>query len=180
MIVGRHGVLGMDPSLTTPGFAVIDSGVEFAAVIKMKPPKTIGDQFRRLGFLRATVMDLIHSEAPDFVAMERPAVGSAHRSAALYAGQWIGAIYTALNDAGFHDRTLILDATRVKKFMTGNGNASKIEVAMRIYRELGVEVTDDGESDAIAVAYLGWHVVNDVTSGLGYRRDVIDAVRSSM
>lgn len=166
----RLSVLGIDPGFRSIGLGIIDAdgGVSFLTTFK-----PAGEGCTRAGYIRNGIRDLINVACPGFVVLERPAVGSSFHVAALRAGEWIGAISVAFFDAGYVNKVVMVDASRARKFLTGNGRASKIQVAMRIYRDLGVEVETDDESDALALALYGWYSLNEVEPSLEYRREIL-------
>lgn len=172
-----RSVLGIDPGFTNPGFCFFGSDGKPGDVFNRKYPivKYSGEMSRALVVQRDLQVGL-EGFRPQYVIVEQPAVGGSAGGAraGLSAGMWMGIIYTTLASMGYaDDQCLLVAPSRAKKFLTGNGAASKVEVALKIREVFGLSVTCDAESDATAIAYYGWHIVNNVMTGVKHRDDII-------
>ena len=95
------------------------------------------------------VAGLIAEHAPDAVALEESFVGADARIA-LSVGQARGAVLVAAAIAGIPCAEYA--PARVKQAVCGYGRADKAQVARMVKLVLGVEVTNNHASDALAVA----------------------------
>ncbi|MBM3304545.1 MAG: crossover junction endodeoxyribonuclease RuvC [Candidatus Aminicenantes bacterium] len=146
-------VLGIDPSLQSTGFGIVESDgsritpVAFG-VIKpdAKPPLHL-----KLNEIRAEIEKLIVAYAPDEAAIENPFYARNIKTALLL-GQVRGAVLVAIaaSGCGFFEYS----ALEIKKAVTGYGQADKEQV-MTMVRSL-LDLEDDriplDASDALAAA----------------------------
>ena len=95
------------------------------------------------------VAALIAEHAPDAVALEESFVGADARIA-LFVGQARGAVLVACAAAGVAAAEYA--PAHVKQAVCGYGRADKTQVARMVKLVLGVEVTNNHASDALAVA----------------------------
>jgi crossover junction endodeoxyribonuclease RuvC len=95
------------------------------------------------------VAALIAEHAPDAVAIEESHVGADARIA-LSVGQARGAVLVACAAAGVAAAEYA--PAHVKQAVCGYGRADKTQVARMVKLVLGVEVTNNHASDALAVA----------------------------
>jgi crossover junction endodeoxyribonuclease RuvC len=95
------------------------------------------------------VAALIAEHAPDAVALEESFVGADARIA-LSVGQARGAVLVACALAGVAAAEYA--PAHVKQAVCGYGRADKTQVARMVKLVLGVEVTNNHASDALAVA----------------------------
>ena len=95
------------------------------------------------------VTGLLAQHAPDVVALEESYVGADARIA-LSVGQARGAALVACAAAGV--AAVEYAPAHVKRVVCGYGRAEKAQIKRMVRLVLGVEVTDDHASDALAVA----------------------------
>jgi len=95
------------------------------------------------------VTGLLAQHAPDVVALEESSVGADARIA-LSVGQARGAALVACAAAGV--AAVEYAPAHVKRVVCGYGRAEKAQIKRMVRLVLGVEVTDDHASDALAVA----------------------------
>jgi crossover junction endodeoxyribonuclease RuvC len=95
------------------------------------------------------VAALIAEHAPDAVAIEESYVGADARIA-LSVGQARGAVLVACAAAGVAAAEYA--PAHVKQAVCGYGRADKTQVARMVKMVLGVEITNNHASDALAVA----------------------------
>ena len=95
------------------------------------------------------VSELISRHAPDAVALEESYVGADARIA-LSVGQARGAVLVAASSAGVE--CVEYAPASVKQAVCGYGRADKTQVARMVKLVLGIEVTNNHSSDALAVA----------------------------
>ena len=144
-------VMGIDPSLTSTGWAVIRDG-------ELIGHGTIGSNEtgpKRLIDLEEGVIKLMESYFPDFVAIEGYAFGAANR--AHQVGEWGGVLRRLLYKwcFGRADKWKEYPPTVVKKLCTGHGGAKKEDMKLWAYKKWGVEFRTNDECDAYVLAKLG-------------------------
>jgi crossover junction endodeoxyribonuclease RuvC len=149
-------VLGVDPSLTATGLALVDTATN--AVIDTWTITTKGkadDTLRQ----RQTRLDRIAHDAgvidTDLVVIEGPAHGHTTGHHHDRSGLW-WAIVTA-----FHSLDVpVVEVTpaSLKKYATGKGNAGKDTVLLEVARRYPtVMVANNNEADALVLAAMGCH-----------------------
>jgi crossover junction endodeoxyribonuclease RuvC len=146
-------VLGIDPSLQSSGFGIIENDGDRAKPIAygvIKP--TAGFPFfKKLHEIREEIEKLIRAYAPDEAAIENPFYAKNVKTAMLL-GQVRGAVLVAIagTECGFHEYS----ALEIKKAVTGYGQADKEQVQTMVRVLLGLD--DDqiplDASDALAAA----------------------------
>ncbi len=171
-------MLGIDPGFTNPGFCFFKSGDDGPTMVTSKkyPIAKYAGELERCLMVQYDLIDMLKTHRPVYVAVEQPAVGGSAGGAraGLSAGMWMGLIYVTLASRGVREtQCLLVSPAKAKKFLTGKGGASKVEVALKVKDLFGIDVTCDAESDAVAIAYYGWHVANNVMTGVKYRDDII-------
>lgn len=147
-------VVGLDLSLVSTG-----AGWEpdCARRIQTKP-KDWRTEDDRLEFIVQRVLEVVH-EAHDptraagtLVVIEGLTYGQASGSAFTRAGLHY-LVRRAVLDAGH--RFVIVAPTALKKFVTGNGNASKELVVSTMTRRLGRTISSDDVADALGLVAIG-------------------------
>ncbi len=146
-------VLGIDPSLQSTGFGIIESDGDRTTPVAygvIKPTARL-PFFKKLNEIRGEIEALIRTYAPDEAAIENPFYAQNVKTALLL-GQVRGAVLVAIagTDCGFHEYS----ALEIKKAVTGYGQADKEQVQTMVKALLGLE--DDriplDASDALAAA----------------------------
>lgn len=138
-------VLGLDLSLTAPGFCLPD-GTAFTLKTNIK------DGDRRLVHIAETIRS-IAKERPTLAVIEDLPV---HGKSAGITGMVHGAARTVLIEAGI-PYALISPAT-LKAYATGTGAGDKTAMALAAFKRAGVEFQDDNQCDAfwLRAAGLDW------------------------
>jgi len=146
-------VLGIDPSLQSTGFGIVEEaggGARPVAYGVIKPTAGL-PFFKKLAEIRAEIEKIIRDYGPDEAAIENPFYARNVKTAILL-GQVRGAVLVgiAATDCGFHEYS----ALEIKKAVTGYGQAEKEQVQTMVKALLGLD--DDGlpldASDALAAA----------------------------
>ena len=154
-------VLGLDLSLTSPGFAVIDVKKGKPRLIKTANFTTSADTAQALRYeeIEAFTLLFIRENKPfDVVAREIWPPSRNYAQNNKIHGAW-AAVERALSRYGYEVNEH-LTPSNVKKTVTGNGAAKKPEVAADVRKILNLgedyEFDSDDHSDAaaIALAYL--------------------------
>ena len=146
-------VLGIDPSLRSTGFGIVeDEGGRLAPVAfgVIKPTGKLPLHLK-LAEIKAELETIIRSYGPAEVAVENPFYAQTMKTALLL-GQVRGAVLVAV--AGTGCALAEYSALEIKKAVTGYGQADKEQVLIMVRALLGLE--DDriplDASDALATA----------------------------
>jgi crossover junction endodeoxyribonuclease RuvC len=147
-------ILGIDPGSRTTGFAVLTQQntsftVEVCDVLRLEK---IDDHTGRLQFIFEEITKLVQLYKPDQCAVETPVYG-VDPLAMLKLGRAQAAAILAITNQGVQVGEYYPKA--IKKSITGNGNASKKQVAFMLQKMLNFPVGDlSGDAtDALAVAW---------------------------
>lgn len=143
-------VVGLDLSLTATGMAVVAPAAQKVATIKSKGKKDdtlLMRQARLVGIVGEILADILpHTH----VAIESAAHGAVSGHHHDRSGLW-WMVVQQLIERGCY--VYEVAPTQVKKYVTGKGNASKMEVmAAAIKRYPGMDIEDDNQADAVALA----------------------------
>ncbi|NOT02338.1 MAG: crossover junction endodeoxyribonuclease RuvC [Phycisphaerales bacterium] len=147
-------VCGVDPGLGVTGYAVlaIDGAhviIRDAGVCRTDEKMRLGDRLAQLEF---DFSEIIEQWRPAVVGVEQLFSHYKHPRTAVLMGHARGIILLAAARRGV--RVVDLSATQVKRYMTGNGRASKAQmqraVTARLRLRQAPEPTD--VSDALAIA----------------------------
>lgn len=153
-------IVGLDMSLTGTGVAVLERDELTGETM---PPRTLtlkskgkaGDDLLTRGYR----VDLLRQDVAlaaryaTFVIIEQPAFsqtgGSHHDRSGLW---WL--VVRDIQRLGIP--VVEVAPTTLKKYVTGKGNASKMEVMAKMIRLMPqVEIANDNEADALALALMG-------------------------
>jgi len=153
-------VIGIDPGLNATGFGIMRveaTRVDLVTAGDLRPPKS-QPLSNRLEFLHHAVSQLIRRFQPTTMVLE--SVFTHHRYVATAAAMAHarGVVCLAAQE---HGLTLAEYApARVKKALTGNGNASKTQVARMVGQWLGHSDPSwsDDATDALALAIAHLHM----------------------
>jgi len=146
-------VLGIDPSLRSTGFGIVEGGEERTVPIAygVITPTPRLPFFKKLNEIRGEIETLIRTYGPDEAAIENPFYAQNVKTALLL-GQVRGAVLVAVagTDCGFHEYS----ALEIKKAVTGYGQADKEQVQLMVRSLLGLddEAIPLDASDALAAA----------------------------
>ncbi len=152
-------VCGIDPGLGTTGYAVIRSNgarhaVLDAGVCRFDPKLPLAE---RLAAVEHDISAILHEHRPQVVAVEQLYSHYNHPRTAILMGHARGVILLAA--AKSEIKVQSYSATRIKRFLTGNGRAGKAQVQRAIQITLGLarlpEPADVADALAIAVCCAG-------------------------
>ncbi len=129
----KHRILGIDPGTSVMGYAILDtllnkSEVVVVSVIQMKK---LPDQYAKLRFIYEKTNALIEQYQPDTLAIEAPFYGKNVQSM-LKLGRAQGVVIAACLHADME--VYEYSPRKIKQAITGNGNASKEQVADMLAR----------------------------------------------
>ena len=147
-------VCGVDPGLNVTGYAVLCTGDGAVRVVDAGVCRTSAKEplEARLAVIEADFDGLLEQHAPDVVAVEKLYAHYKHPRTAVVMGHVRGVILATASRRGIP--VTGYGATRIKRFLTGNGHASKRQVQQAVKRELGLDRVPEPNdvADALAVA----------------------------
>ena len=147
--------MGIDPSTKT-GICKLDASnealeYETQLVYSVVDSKTQMNHMHRVKFIVDTVMAHVYSFEPNLVVVENYSFASKFVS---FTAVEINAILRwQLFDN--HIPYILVPPTKLKKFITGKGNAKKDVMRLEVYKHWGVEAKTDDEIDAFGLALFG-------------------------
>lgn len=157
-------ILGIDPGTVIMGFGVLHlSGRDMKLVtLDVVKLEKFGDHTMRLQKIFETVTNIVREHKPDELAIEAPFFGKNVQSM-LKLGRAQGvAMAAGLN---FNIPIFEYSPKKIKQSITGNGNASKEQVAAMLQQLLKVEKPDYFDAtDALAVAVCHHFQSNGLSS----------------
>lgn len=149
-----YRVLGIDPGLNITGYAAVDFGGGEPIIVEAGAIRTSdrADLAERIGLIYADLADMLGELKPDLAAVEQLYAHYKHPRTAILMGHARGAMLLACRQAGVAVRSIA--ATNVKKSLTGNGHASKIQVqrAIQAICRLKELPQPPDVADAVAIA----------------------------
>ena len=150
-------VCGIDPGLGVTGYALLANGngtVGAARVIDAGVCRFATDPplAERLAAIEADITAILTEHRPGVVAVEQLYSHYNHPRTAILMGHARGVILLAAAKLGIEVRSY--SATRIKRFLTGNGRASKAQVQRAIQAALGLSAPPEPPdvADALAIA----------------------------
>lgn len=147
-------VLGIDPGLNITGYAVVDFGAGEPRIVEAGAIRTDAkaDMGRRICQIHQELTGLLAEFKVDLVAVEKLYAHYKHPSTSILMGHARGVILLAAEQAGVGVRNM--PATHVKKNLTGNGHASKLQVqrAIQSVCRLSALPEPPDVADALAIA----------------------------
>lgn len=145
-------VLGIDPSLSSSGFAYELDGSVYTGTIKTKSLRGM----ERLSFILDSLSSILSTPAQKFrlVVLEGYAMGApGGKGRAFDIGELGGILKHHLWRQGYD--MLIVPPSNLKKFATESGVAKKPEVIQSVASVWGYNVTQDDEADAFVLMQMG-------------------------
>ena len=154
-------VLGIDPGLNITGYGVIEittgraPKVCEAGVVRGKTRESLT---ARLLEIHEGVVDVIKSLKPSAMALEQLYSHYNQPRTAILMGHARGVICLAGTQAGIP--VVHYSATQIKKVLTGNGRAPKIQMQQAIQRELALAALPEPAdvADALAIALCHYYL----------------------
>jgi crossover junction endodeoxyribonuclease RuvC len=160
-------VCGIDPGLRLTGYAVVERGesgvaVREAGVCRLDTRTTLTE---RLVHLDEDIAGLLREHRPSLVAVEQLYSHYRHPQTAILMGHARGVILLCAARAGI--RVAHYASAHVKRFLTGNGQASKVQVQRAVAATLGLDVPPDPPdvADALAIALCALHAHDAAATG---------------
>ena len=147
-------VLGVDPGLNITGYAVLDIGRSEPSIIEAGAIRTNAkaSMAERISQLHKELAEVIAEHSPDSAAIEQLYAHYKHPRTAILMGHARGVMLLACQQAGIGIKSV--SATKVKKSLTGNGHASKLQVQRSIQAVFKLaELPEPPDvADALAIA----------------------------
>lgn len=153
-----YKILGIDPGSNITGYAIIGvDGYELSVIdIGCINVKKVNDHFERIKIIHSKVKELINHQSPNVLSIEGPYYGQNVQSM-LKLGRAQGVVIAAALEFGID--VYEYAPRRVKISVTGNGRASKEQVAGMINNIL--QLKDDSlpfdATDAAAIALCHYY-----------------------
>ncbi len=146
-------VLGLDPSLRSTGYGILESRDDGYAVLAYGTitPRRAGELPAKLLGIKSAIEELIARHEPEEAAVENPFL-SRNFKTALVLGQVRGAALVAV--AGHGLPLFEYSPLEIKKAVTGYGQAEKDQVNAMIRALLKIEESvEEDAADALACAF---------------------------
>jgi crossover junction endodeoxyribonuclease RuvC len=158
-LVPPKRILGIDPGTNVLGFAIIDADKKGIQVVEMGVvtfAHISEDHTVKLKYIFEQVQDLIRQHRPSEMAIEAPFFGKNVQSM-LKLGRAQGVAIAA----GMVNQLVITEymPKKIKRAVTGNGNASKEQVAGMLENILHTKFQEKyfDATDALATALCHWY-----------------------
>ena len=152
-----YRVLGIDPGLNVTGYAAVDFGRGEPVIIEAGAVQTDapGNTPARIAQIHTDMTAIIAELKPDLVAIEQLYAHYKHPRTAILMAHARGVVLLAAEQAGVAVQNFA--ATNVKKNLTGNGHASKLQVqrAVQSVCKLAELPQPPDVADALAIALCG-------------------------
>ena len=165
-------ILGIDPGTNLMGYGVLrvvgqKAQAEALGVIDLRK---FGDGYLKLGHIYERVGGIIESYLPDELAIEAPFFGKNVQSMLkLGRAQGVAIAAAIRHDVPIHEYAPM----KIKMALTGNGGASKEQVAGMLQRILHLDEEQMKQhfdaTDALAAAYCHFMQSSRPQSQVGYR-----------
>ncbi len=160
-------VLGIDPGLNATGYGLLEvttTQMRLIAAGQIRPPRGAA-LMNRLARLHQELSQLIARHRPATMVLETIFTHHRYPATAARMGHARGVTCLAAQE---HGLALVEHSpARVKKAVTGNGNASKAQVARMVGQWLGCDLpalsTDATDALALAIAHV--HMSSGVARG---------------
>ncbi len=153
-------ILGVDPGLNTTGYGVIevsDKGRRLveAGVVRSNPRQSLAERVRAIHDGIAEVIAACHPKA---MALEELYSHYERPRTAILMGHARGVICLAAAEAGLP--VVPYAATQIKKMLTGNGRAPKLQMQNAVAREFGLAAAPEPPdvADALAIALCHFYL----------------------
>jgi len=162
-------ILGIDPGTTIMGFGIIKVTGKKMTFIQMNELllKKYNDPFTKLKLIFERTIELIDTYNPDEIAIEAPFYGKNVQSM-LKLGRAQGVAMAA----GLSRQIPITEymPKKIKMAITGNGNASKEQVAKMLQSTLGLKSLPKNldSTDGLAAAVCHFYNEGRMETGKGY------------
>jgi crossover junction endodeoxyribonuclease RuvC len=151
-------ILGIDPGLRNTGYGIINTEKSSFKLIEAGMLKTSSSDKieERLTNVHKALKDIIKEHKPEVLILEKLYSHYKHPTTAILMGHARGVICLAAGE--YSIPVISYPAKRIKQAITGNGNASKMQIQRVISRLLGLrnplKYTDVADAIALALGYV--------------------------
>lgn len=156
-------VCGVDPGLRITGYAILTLDGERTTIRDAGICRTDADAGlpRRLTQLQSDFTGILEQWRPCVIGVEQLYGHYRHPRTAILMGHARGVILATAASFGIEVRDL--GATQVKRYLTGNGRASKAQMQRAVKAALGLSAVPEPHdvADALAVALCCAHAVRN-------------------
>ena len=160
-MIGHRRILGIDPALTTTGYAVVsadprgDISLIEGGLIRTKSSEALE---QRLRVINETLSEVIEEFQPDEVAIEDLHSRYRNLKTAIIMGHARGVAILAAGSADVPVHHY--QPTRVKSIVAGSGRADKAQMRRAVSMRLGLadEIKKEDVADAVGIAICHVHV----------------------
>ena len=145
-------ILGVDPSLRSTGYAILEGDRKIQKVIeygliKTRTSEPLEDSLEHIA---ASIEEVVRTHKPDGLAIEN-VFSARNNRVALQLGHVRGVVILVCTRYGL--KTFPYAATRIKETVAGYGRASKEQVQKMVVRTLSLTETPPSDAaDALAAA----------------------------
>lgn len=166
----------MDPSLRSPGIAVVSAGV-----LCLARSVTIGDSLRgakRLWAIYRCLDDALRGytqEVGGAPTIEGPSLNSSHREYDLGEGSGVLKLWLMENTG---QEPWIVAPTQLKLFATGDAHATKEVVQRYVEERFAQKVDGDDASDAAVLAEISWYLGTGARPKTRAQAEVLHALKN--
>jgi crossover junction endodeoxyribonuclease RuvC len=164
-------ILGIDPGTNVMGYGIIKAQGNSAKMVAMGiiDLRNQSDPYLRLGVIFQRVTSIIDQYLPDEMAIEAPFFGKNVQSMLkLGRAQGVAIAAAIRHDVPIHEYAPM----KIKMAITGNGSASKEQVAGMLQRLLRLAPSDMptfmDATDALAAAYCHFMQRTDISTDTHY------------
>lgn len=175
-------VLGVDPGLQITGYGVISVSKEFpgrgalelieAGVVRTHAKEGISARLKRV---HEALSDVITELKPDVLVIEKLFAHYKHPATAILMGHVRGVVCLLSTQ---HCVPLVsIPSTHVKKSITGNGHAKKIQIQRMIQHTLSLKTMPEPPDVADAIAIAISHAFNARSHQTGSRVRILKAAK---
>lgn len=152
---GKVRILGVDPGLERTGYAVIEMPgcrIIEAGLVRSDTKKKLS---QRLVEIAVGMEEVLGDHDVDMLVVEELFAHYKHPRTAILMGHARGVIMLAAAARGIEVEGA--SATRIKKSLTGNGHASKLQMQRAVMATLGLDRMPEPSdvADALAIAAYG-------------------------
>lgn len=166
--------LGIDQSYGGFGLSKIytrPDGDRHQTIVQKFPLAKYKSSGHRLHYVRTWLVTQISAAWIDYTVMEGYARDARNRREE--SGEIAGVVKEALYEILADTPMMIVPPKQLKKFATGNGNASKEDMKASALERWGEEFTDDNAADAFHAAKLAEALHAGFPSPLAHEREVV-------
>ena len=170
-IMSERIILGIDPGTNVMGYGIIKAQGNSAKMVAMGiiDLRNQSDPYLRLGVIFQRVTSIIDQYLPDEMAIEAPFFGKNVQSMLkLGRAQGVAIAAAIRHDVPIHEYAPM----KIKMAITGNGSASKEQVAGMLQRLLRLAPSDMptfmDATDALAAAYCHFMQRTDISTDTHY------------